>query len=187
MKELKDPIKIFLHEFKKDLFFIPPIGTLVGGLLLAQFEFKKIGISKESSWTDALFESFISHEVFVFFALIFLVSSCIKSYLNSKGKTWNWLNKFVSHFEIRLMQLSSTIILFSIGLSIFALLTEFFTNYVGGIKFCKSLSALNVVILLCSIGVSYILHLIHFAKNSFLSGSLSLGFLCLLAYYSIVL
>jgi hypothetical protein len=94
----------------------------VGWLMVAQVRLKEFGSAPKESWAEALFSDFVSFNAFglVFVGLLGLGS--LVTCLRALEISWPRLEGAVVHLEVRLAQLASSIISFTIGLSLFAVL-----------------------------------------------------------------
>lgn len=117
---IKAVVSALWQEIKKDLPFFGICGLTVGWLMVAQFRLKEIGAAPKESWADALFSDFVSFNAFglVFVGLLGLGS--LLTCLHALKINWPRLERSVAHLEARLAQLASSIISFTIGLSLFA-------------------------------------------------------------------
>lgn len=121
------------QEVKKDLLFFGACGFFVGWLMVAQFRLKEIGAAPKDSWADTLFSDFISFNAFglVFVGLLGL--GALNTTLQALKVSWPRLEKSVIHLETRLAQLASSIISFTIGLSLFSSAHALFTITAQGV------------------------------------------------------
>ena len=126
-QEIKSVVLSLGKEIKKDLPFFGICGFLVGWLMIVQFRLKETGVAPKDSWADALFSDFVSFNAFglVFVGLLGIASfvTCI----NACGCRFPKLESMVAHLEVRLTQLASSIISFTIGLSCCSVAHAFFT------------------------------------------------------------
>lgn len=133
-------------EIKKDLAFFGTCGAFVGYFLVLHSRLKEQGIAQGDSWAEALFSDFISFNAFglVFVGLIALGS--ISTIANSLGASWPRLEAAVNHLEVRLTQISSSIISFTLGLSVLAFLHSFMTITTGGTKLAILIVLFNALL-----------------------------------------
>ena len=121
------------EELLQDLPFFGACGFAVGWLMLVQYQLTQNGIGPKDSLADALFSDFMSFNAFglVFLGLLTLGSTvtCLAA-LNFR---WPRLERVVDHLQVRLAQLASSIIAFTLGLSLTALCHSLFTITAGGI------------------------------------------------------
>jgi hypothetical protein len=120
----------FSREFRKNLLFFGGFGSFVALLMVFRAHLRDLGLASGEPWPDLLFSSFVSFDVYglVFFTLIVLgVSSSILAKFGV-----NWLVNTVVHVELGLIQLASTIISFTCGLGVVALLHAAYTRTGGG-------------------------------------------------------
>jgi len=101
--------------------------------MLLQYRQKLSGIAPKDSWADALFSDFVSFNAFglVFVGLLALGSAV--TCLAALDIRWHGLERVVEHLQVRLAQLASSIIAFTLGLSMTALGHSLFTITAGGI------------------------------------------------------
>jgi hypothetical protein len=121
------------QEVKKDLPFFGICGFFVGWLMVVQFRLKEIGAAPNESWADVLFSDFISFNAFglIFVGLLGLGS--LITCLHALKISWPHLERSVAHLEVRLAQLASSIISFTIGLSLFSSAHALFTITAQGV------------------------------------------------------
>jgi hypothetical protein len=121
------------QELLKDLPFFGACGFAVGWLMLVQYRLTQNGIGPKDSLADALFADFVSFNAFglVFLGLLALGSAvtCLAA-LNVRSPR---LELMVDHLQVRLGQLASSIIAFTMGLSLTALCHSLLTITAGGI------------------------------------------------------
>lgn len=121
------------QELLKDLPFFGACGFVVGWLMLVQYRLTQNGIGPKDSLADALFSDFVSFNAFglVFLGLLALGSAvtCFAA-LNIRLPS---LERVVDHLQTRLAQLASSIIAFTLGLSLTALCHSLLTITAGGI------------------------------------------------------
>lgn len=111
---------VLWQEIKKDLPFFGICGLAVGGLMVVQLHFKKIGVIPEESWADDLFSDFVSFNAFSLVFVGLLGFGSVLTCLRALKINWPQLERSVAHLEVRLTQLVSSIISFTIGLSLFS-------------------------------------------------------------------
>jgi hypothetical protein len=134
------------QEIKKDLLFFGICGFAVGWLMVAQFRLKEIGAAPKESWAETLFSDFISFNAFglVFVGLLGLGS--LVTCLLALKISWPQLERSVAHLEARLAQLASSIISFTIGLSIFSSAHALFTITAQGVALAFVIALFDVLI-----------------------------------------
>jgi hypothetical protein len=134
---IEDEIRMVAVRLKEELFkdipFFGACGFAVGWLMLVQYRQKQSGIAPKDSWADALFSDFVSFNAFglVFVGLLALGSAV--TCLTALNVRWPRLERVVEHLQGRLAQLASSIIAFTLGLSVTALGHSLFTVTAGGI------------------------------------------------------
>ena len=145
-KEIRQILCRLLHEVRKDIWFFASCGALVGFLMIWQFRLREMGIAEGESWANALFEDFISFNAFglIFIGLLGLGSSA--AVLNAVGITWRRLENTVEHLELRLVQIASAIMSFTVGVSGSALAHSLFTATLGGIRVTVMILLFNALL-----------------------------------------
>lgn len=121
------------QEIRKDLPFFGICGFAVGWLMIAQFRLKEIGVAPKESWADTLFSDFISFNAFGFVFIGLLGLGSLITCLHALKLNWPKLEKSAVHLEARLAQLASSIISFTIGLSLFSSAHALFTITAQGV------------------------------------------------------
>jgi hypothetical protein len=141
--EIRTVVLRLKEELLKDLTFFGACGFAVGWLMLVQYRQKQSGIAPKDSWADALFSDFVSFNAFglVFVGLLALGSAvtCLAA-LNVRSPR---LERVVEHLQVRLAQLASSIIAFTLGLSLTALGHSLFTVTAGGIGLSLMIALFN--------------------------------------------
>lgn len=131
--EIRTVARLLKQELLKDLPFFGTCGVAVGWLMLVQYRLTQTGMGPKDSLADALFSDFVSFNAFglVFLGLLALGSAvtCLAA-LNIR---WPRLERVVDHLQTRLAQLASSIISFTLGLSLTALCHSLLTITVGGV------------------------------------------------------
>ena len=146
-KEFKDILKSLWGEIKRDSPFFGVCGFFVGSLLIVGEWLQHKGVSPaKESWGTSLFSDFISFNAFglVFIGLIAI--SAISTVACSFGRQWQKLIDAVKHVEARLAQISSSIISFTLGTSIFALLYSAITGTLGGLRLFLLILCFNLLL-----------------------------------------
>lgn len=141
--KIKEIIDRLVCEFKKDFLFFGACGALAGYLMVVHSRLKEEGIVHGDAWGNSLFSDFVSVNAFglVFVGLIALAS--ISTIASSCGFNWPKLEAAVRHLETRLTQISSSIISFTAGLSLLALLHAGMTISSGGLVLAILVIAFN--------------------------------------------
>lgn len=144
--EIKAVVARLAAEIRKDLAFFGVFGALVGWLMIFQHKLQQQGAAPKESWADALFSDFVSFNAFgtVFIGLIAIGS--IATLIRKTGQTWPRLDQLVKHVENRLTQLASSIISFTIGLSIFSIAYAAVTSTGSGAKLAILILFFNFLI-----------------------------------------
>lgn len=121
------------EELLKDLPFFGACGFAAGWLMLVQYRLTQSGVGPKDSLADALFSDFVSFNAFglVFLGLLALGSTV--TCLAAMNVRWPRLERVVDHLQVRLAQLASSIIAFTLGLSLTALCHSLLTITAGGI------------------------------------------------------
>ncbi|HEY1396764.1 hypothetical protein [Roseateles sp.] len=131
--EIRTVALLLKQELFKDLPFFGTCGFVVGWLMLVQYRLTQNGVGPKDSLADALFSDFVSFNAFglVFLGLLALGSAvtCLAA-LNIR---WPRLERVVDHLQTRLAQLASSIIAFTLGLSLTALCHSLLTITAGGV------------------------------------------------------
>lgn len=106
---------------------------VVGWLMIVQFRLRAAGAAPKDSWADTLFSDFVSFNAFglVFVGLLGL--GALVTCLRAMKINWPSLEASVAHLEARLAQLASSIISFTLGLSLFAVLHAMATTTGQGV------------------------------------------------------
>jgi hypothetical protein len=122
------------QELLKDLPFFGACGVAVGWLMLIQYRLTQNGMGPKDSLADALFSDFVSFNAFglVFLGLLALGSAV--TCLAALNVRWLGLERVVDHLQVRLAQLASSIISFTLGLSVTALGHSVLTVTADGIR-----------------------------------------------------
>jgi hypothetical protein len=141
--EIRTVVLRLKEELLKDLPFFGACGFAVGWLMLVQYRQKQSGIAPKDSWADALFSDFVSFNAFglVFVGLLALGSAV--TCLAALNVRWPRLERVVEHLQMRLAQLASSIIAFTLGLSLTALGHSLFTVTAGGIGLSLMIALFN--------------------------------------------
>lgn len=131
--EIRTVALLLKQELLKDLPFFGTCGFVVGWLMLAQYRLTQNGMGPRDSLADALFSDFVSLSAFglVFLGLLALGSAV--TCLAALNLRWPRLERVVDHLQSRLAQQASSIISFTLGLSVTALGHSALTFTVGGI------------------------------------------------------
>jgi hypothetical protein len=147
-KEIRNVLACLQQEIRKDLWFFASCGAFVSLLLVWHARLKEMGISEGKSWPEALFNDFVSFNSFglIFIGLLGLGASA--AILDRVGIKWERLDKTLIHLELRLIQITSTIISFTVGLSASALIHSLFTVTVGGVKLAFIIVIFNTMLLI---------------------------------------
>jgi len=133
-------------EIRKDLWFFGLCGAFVGYFLVLNSRLKEEGIAHGEAWANELFSDFVSFNAFslVFVGLITVAS--IATIATSRGKQWPKLEAAVHHLETRLAQIASSIISFTLGLSVLALLHSLMTVTAAGMKLALLIIIFNGIL-----------------------------------------
>ena len=131
--EIKALARSLWQEIKKDFPFFGIYGFVVGWLMIIQFRLREIGAAPKDSWADSLFSDFFSFSAFglVFVGLLGLGS--LVTFLHAFKTNWPRLERLVIYIEARLAQMASSIISFTIGLSLLSSAHALFTMTAQGV------------------------------------------------------
>jgi hypothetical protein len=133
---MKEQFKIIVvrlsSEIRKDLIFFASSGVIVGLLMVWQSRLKEMGVASGESWADALFSDFVSFNAFSHIFVGLMAIGSFATIVNALGCQWPQIEATVVHLESRFVQLASSIISFTVGVSISALLHSVYTVTVGG-------------------------------------------------------
>ncbi|MFG6443542.1 hypothetical protein [Roseateles sp. LKC17W] len=131
--EIRTVARLLKQELLKDLPFFGTCGVAVGWLMLVQYRLTQTGMGPKDSLADALFSDFVSFNAFglVFLGLLALGSAV--TCLAALNIHWPRLERVVDHLQTRLAQLASSIISFTLGLSLTALCHSLLTITAGGV------------------------------------------------------
>ncbi len=138
-------VRLFV-EVRKDLSFFGSTGVIIGLLMVWQNRLKEMGIAKGESWVDCLFSDFVSFDAF---GLLFIGLTAIGSFatiVNTFGFKWIKIEDVVEHLENRFVQLVSSIVSFTAGLSVSALFHSVFTVTMGGVEFAFTIVLFNAML-----------------------------------------
>ncbi len=102
-EEIKEAFLEFYEEIKKDAIFFWLCGILIGWFNVIQSRSRELGIAKNSKWALELFSDFFSFHTFTLIFFLYIVFNYQK------------ISKTVTHIELRLKQIASSIIIFLIG------------------------------------------------------------------------
>ncbi len=145
--EIRTVALLLRQELLKDLPFFGACGFIVGWLMLAQFRLTQKGMGPKDSLAEALFSDFVSFNAFglVFLGLLALGSAV--TCLAALNVRWPQLERVVDHLQTRLAQLASSIISFTLGLSVTALGHSALTRTVGGIKLISMIGLFDALLI----------------------------------------
>lgn len=144
--ELRLVLNNLHNELKQDIKFFGSCGFIVGALMILHSWLKNIGVNPKETLADALLTDLISFNVFGFVSFGLIGLGALASCLRAMNLTWMALETLVSHLELRLTQISSTIIAFNIGLLVFAAGYAICTKTLGGVELCLAATLFNAAI-----------------------------------------
>ncbi|WP_444901230.1 hypothetical protein ACJJIG_16145 [Microbulbifer sp. SSSA007] len=124
--------KEFLRELKKDLPFFSLSGVLVGALILVHHWLKGGRVAPNESWPDQLFADFVAVQAYGLILFGVLITGSMAAFISRVGIPFNIFHDSTEHLKVRLRQLTSSIVAFTIGISIVSFLHFLFTGLVGG-------------------------------------------------------
>jgi len=112
-----------IKELQKDFIFFGSCGFFTGILAIGYDHFKAGEFVQGNSFAERLFDGFVSptpfvlvlHGLVVFTIIDFLIYKILKV-------NWQCLNNTIEHIKLRLIQIASTFITYTIGLAVMAFL-----------------------------------------------------------------
>ena len=132
-QEIREIPKRLLADIRQDILFFGGCGVVVGLLMLWQFKLGSLGLITGKPWPTELFTDFVSFNAFTLVFLGLIAVSSVATLARAFGKPLPRLEATVVHLEGRLSQIASSIISFTVGLSLLALLHALLTLERGGL------------------------------------------------------
>ncbi len=146
IQEIKAVTARLLAEVRKDFPFFAICGFVVGMLMIWQYGLKKPGIARGESWPKQLFADFVSLNAFSFVFLGLIAVGTVATTVKATGCHWARLERAVEHLEFRLAQLASSIISFTFGVSILAIIQCFRHEKEGYGELVTALALFNFLV-----------------------------------------
>ncbi|WP_310599609.1 hypothetical protein [Desulfobulbus sp.] len=150
--------RVLWQEIKKDLPSFGTLGFIVGCLVLIRFHL--IGVAPKDSYLNALLISFVDPRTFFFIFLTLLWLGSLITCLRALGINCLCLERSVAHTENRLGQLASSIISFTVGLSLFICLHALCTSTTHG-AIVIVLAVVDIFIVGGLVYAAYVTHRLH--------------------------
>jgi hypothetical protein len=116
-----------LAEIRKDCLFFVPVGMALGLLMIWQSRLSVLGYATGKSWPNDLFTDFVPFNAFCLIFLAFIAVGSSATIAKNLGYQWPKLEATVDHLEIRLAQIASLLISFTLGFAITAILHSLLT------------------------------------------------------------
>lgn len=135
-----------VRELQRDFTFFGACGATVGWLMLIGYGLRQNGIGPVESWGDALFFDFVSANAFGLLFVGLLGLGALATCLSAAGIRYPKLERVVAQAEMRLTQLSSSVISFTSGLSAFCLVHAAVTATSSGVALAGAALVLNGLI-----------------------------------------
>lgn len=132
--ELKLGIDRFIEELKKDIWFFGACGAVVALFMVWQARLKELGLVENPKWANELFSDFISFNAFGLIFFGYLLIASVATVFADLGHPKQKLELLVSHMEVRLAQIASSIVAFMAGLLALVLLYSVLNLDSGGLK-----------------------------------------------------
>ena len=144
--DLKAALHRFLDELKNDIWFFGGCGFFVGLFMVWQSRLKELGLAKDPKWASDLFSDFMSLNAFGLVFYGYLLLACLSTAFTDLGRPMPYLDRMVAHMEMRLAQVASSLVAFSIGLLALVALYSILNLDSGGARLVALASLFSVFI-----------------------------------------
>ncbi|QFT53920.1 hypothetical protein FIU95_04975 [Microbulbifer sp. THAF38] len=162
---LKEAYSEFLSELKKDLPFFSLSGALVGIFMIIYAPARRAGIASEESWANALFSDFVSFQAYglMLFGVLILGSAAVC--ISRLEFRCNIFHDSAAHLKLRLKQVTSSIVAFTLGLSIVSIIHSAFNWSVHGTALALLMICFNSMLITGLFSSEIALYLIETSKK----------------------
>lgn len=133
-------------ELRQDSRFFGPCGAMVGLLMLWRDRLRPMAFWRGDTWPHALFSDFVAFNAFSFIFLGLMMFGTMAGVARRAGRPLPRLDSMVVHIESRLRQLASSIIAFTAGLSVIALLHGVLALSGGGLMLVLAVLLLDAML-----------------------------------------
>lgn len=157
----------FLTELKKDLPFFSLSGGLVGFFMLLYVPVKRAGIAAEESWANALFSDFVSFQAYGLMLIGVLILGSAAVCISRLEIRFNVFHDSAAHLKLRLKQVTSSIVAFTLGLSVISFGHAIITWSVDGAALALLMAFFNLMLISGLFSSEIALYLLETSKKKY--------------------